>query len=671
MKEAEIRINDAVKIRRPIWDEDHIATTLSAAIDQVGTFPTQQQLRDLNLGALEHAIGRHGGFSAWRVKFGFPNGKKDSGFWQLEKNIANELQADVENIGRLPTSQELKDAGKSTLTLAMSKTGGPNKWRSFFGLDIEKKDMGYWGENDNIELEIRRVIKDNNLSNFPTASQLKSIGETSLSSAISAQGGFFIWREKFGFSGAKKPNGYWRDPINIENEAAQIVEKYEGSLPSQRVLESKGDSSFLQSVKKYYPGGIVALRQKLSRAKLNPSAILASYEECLRLGQTVPFGDFIRGEYSHVLSPASDEIPTLEGVEKSIPRDKRGRILWSQMSQNPQLLKLYIELQVDEFRKTIPGKSIWAILNDVDRKELYLIIKKFYPGGIKALSKEIGTPQPKPGGYWQNPTNIEKEARALVKQGIALDRNLALVNKSTLLFAVNKYYPGGVRKLRENIGLGQSSVPNGYWTLEKIEEEAQKHLEEHGNISSKTLSGQSGFRSAIGKYYPGGLRNLQKTLGLQESRKAKGFWSKEKTEEATLEFFREHGEISQRLFRLNKRFDLIGAMHKYAGGYRQMRRELGIKYDRKPSGYWTPEKIEDEARSIHQKTGRLDFGAFCSVGKRGNYFVLSESYPGGIRALREKIKVCPTSPTEILDNYDQTLDSGTVIPFQEYLKGEK
>lgn len=60
----------------------------------------------------------------------------------------------------------------------------------------------------------------------------------------------------------------------------------------------------------------------------------------------------------------------------------------------------------------------------------------------------------RPNGYWKDVQNIEREARKFLSEGHVLSENELEKNDfSSLVYAISKYYPGGIRALKEKLGI--------------------------------------------------------------------------------------------------------------------------------------------------------------------------------------------------------------------------
>lgn len=311
----------------------------------------------------------------------------------------------------------------------------------------------------------------------------------------------------------KRGDGYWT-PENTEAEVQQFFKEHNDfSVP----LLTKAKKNSLATAVHKYPGGLTALREKLGLApKYKPK----SY--------------------------------------------------WTPEN---------IEAEARQFIDQNPNFTAQALLK-ADRADLAVAAVRKYPGGIRALKEKLGLPVARPHGYWKDPANIEAEARRFIASGKPLIQSaLSRGKMSSLMFAIQNHYPGGLKQLRANLELESYRKPRGYWTPETIEQEALEFYQANGVLTQKTLiqGGKHNLNSAITENYPGAMRGLKEKLGVAGLNKPKGFWTETQIEVEALEFYIAEGILTQQALMNKKRFDLnIAINRKYPGGIRTLREKLGI-----------------------------------------------------------------------------------------------
>ncbi len=88
--------------------------------------------------------------------------------------------------------------------------------------------------------------------------------------------------------------------------------------------------------------------------------------------------------------PQNLEISTSPNFQLEIPRDKRGRIRWSVLEDDPELLKSVIESGARMVMET-HGDLTRSLLIKAERGDLAIAIKRKYPGGLLALKGKLNT----------------------------------------------------------------------------------------------------------------------------------------------------------------------------------------------------------------------------------------------------------------------------------------
>lgn len=234
---------------------------------------------------------------------------------------------------------------------------------------------------------------------------------------------------------------------------------------------------------------------------------------------------------------------------------------------------------------------------------------------------------------------IEQQAGQLLQEAGNLDRSaFRRTGRAALNGAITRYYPGGIFGLKANLGIAAEKSPNGYWTAERIEKEAEDFLNEFGRINQRLLQQKekAGLASAITRQYPGRMYGLKRKLGLPAGQKPEGYWTPERVRLEANEFYQSEGEINQRLLGSKDRQDLLAAIRKYPGRTGQLRTDINIESPRKYN--WTPDEIEKAANEFLNLYGTLS-DSLLKQYKSGLGRAIRKFYPGGIRSLRENLRL--------------------------------
>lgn len=409
-----------------------------------------------------------------------------------------------------------------------------------------------------------------------TKAGLNANGMSNLLSGINRYypGGFRGLKEKLGIA-TSHPWRCWHDPEVIEREARRLTS--EGIGISDKSLRKNGLSGFAASIHRFYPGGSLALKEAL--------------------GITV---------------------------------DSKPRGYWD----DPQVVEA-------ETRKLLEvgNKLTQKSIADAGVSSLGAAIARHYPGGLRKFRQDLGVAdESKPNGYWTE-DQIRNEAKDFFDQhGILRHESLSSYGMSGLSAAITNKYPGGMQRLKQDLGVAITKKYN-HWTAEVIEEDAFKVYQEAGVLTSTVLVGlgRNDLMIAIVRKYPGGLSGLRKKLGIEKGRK---HWTSETVEREVEEFFRESGDISYSLLVDQHRYDLINAIRTYyPGGFQSLRENLGLVPNRKPNGYWTAEQIEKEISDFYMEFGKVTQNLLIDNRRFDLMAAISQYYPGRLTALKRKLGI--------------------------------
>lgn len=180
----------------------------------------------------------------------------------------------------------------------------------------------------------------------------------------------------------------------------------------------------------------------------------------------------------------------------------------------------------------------------------------------------------KPSGYWTDTEAIELAALAFYEeQGWMTQHNLKSKGRSDLWAAIRRYYPGGLKNLRQKLDIPR--IKPVIWSPERIRSEVQDFIAQGNRLGPITLerSGKTELSRAIHRKYPGGWSQLRKDLDLKPLVTT---WTPELIREEALKFFLAEGRITGRLVVLKGKSGLgFAIQNKYPGGWDQLRKDIG------------------------------------------------------------------------------------------------
>lgn len=235
-----------------------------------------------------------------------------------------------------------------------------------------------------------------------------------------------------------------------------------------------------------------------------------------------------------------------------IPRDSRGRIGWRILRRDRQLLSLAIEDQARQILEEVGRLTQRLLAERNRKDLAVAITRHYPGGLRQLKINLGQEPVKKPNGYWQSPENILLEARRFLTTHEVISADLLKRSgNSSLNNAIVSYYPGGTTQLKRDLGIQVSRRPNQFWNEATIEQEARDFYEQHDGLDTSRLSseGRNDLLVAITTKYPNKWPGLYEKLGLQSPQKEKGYWSVARIEQEAQEFYTRYGRLSATLLK--------------------------------------------------------------------------------------------------------------------------
>jgi len=222
--------------------------------DMQGAFPTQ---RTNTTPGLNDLVQQFGGWPYFREKMGAEQWKPEHK-WSLDE-IFKQLKNICITLGRFPKSSEVpNDLLTAIYNCHYIERHDLNWYRDNLGYSIERKSIGYWANDDNIESEILILIKE--YGKFPTNTFLRSIDRSDLASAIQKRkNGFDYWRNKLNHPVVRPIK--WNEST-IEANINEIIKQY-NQFPTNNFLRSINRNDLAGAVSKN--GGYPYFRNKMDK----------------------------------------------------------------------------------------------------------------------------------------------------------------------------------------------------------------------------------------------------------------------------------------------------------------------------------------------------------------------------------------------------------------------
>ena len=194
----------------------------------VGQMPSRDELHAARLSGLSDAVLKHGGFAAIATHLGLTyTASKPNGYWDDFSNVERELLAFIPTHGvkgSMPTAEELRKVGQSTLAAVIQKHGGFSAVANHLGLlYTSHKPSGYWKDFSNVERDLLAFIQtQGTLGKMPTYEALERANLNSLAIAIGKFGGTSVVAHRLGL--------IYDGPEHVTVETATRVERLARSI---------------------------------------------------------------------------------------------------------------------------------------------------------------------------------------------------------------------------------------------------------------------------------------------------------------------------------------------------------------------------------------------------------------------------------------------------------
>ena len=521
-----------IKRTNGYWqDFSNVRKELEKIIEDVGAFPTSSQLIKIGYSGLSTGMQQyHGGIRNVRTKMGYENEFRPNGYWKEWENVEKEIKKLRKKLGHFPSSTEMDKNGLASLSGAIVQYhGGMKEVRKKFGAESNIKPVGYWDNWNNLEKELKLVIKQ--LGHFPTQKELQKLKKSSLTIGIGRHGGFAAIQERMGYEISQRPDGYWKDFSNVQKELEKIVGETE-EFPTQTYLTSNGYGSLNHGIIKYHKG-LTSVRKKLGYGELvKPKGYWKNWKNVKRtlkkivkeLGHFPNRKDFDEKGYSRLPGAILEFHGGMRNVREKLGYEQ-ARVAdgeWKKFSNVKNVL-----LDLEEKLGHFPSQS--EIVNAGYGGLPSAIVS--YHGGLNNVAEKLNkvTKQRKTG-FWTKRRTFSM-CREFFNEFGYFPLQKELDNRKDkyrgLASGINKH--GGADRIRIQLGIGSDRKPDGYWDRETVLEEATKLYSELGYWpKQKELCnmGRNDLVSAISINI--GVAELRKRLGIKVTKVPDGYWSEQR-----------------------------------------------------------------------------------------------------------------------------------------------
>ncbi len=611
------------------WDDfTNVEKALSAYIAEhgiPGVMPTHSELQRAGQSSLSIVITKkHGGVAhvAERLGLQLPSTAKPSSYWDDIAHIElaiREFNEARRMPGVMPTGSELKKAGRTDLASAITNHGGFPALAEQFGLlyTYTAKPDRYWEDFANVQQEILDFNKAQGISGrMPTTIELRDAGRHSLAVAINAHGGFPVVAKRFGLVTKTKPNGYWDDFANLEQELLTFIQEHgkQGVMPTNQEFYAAKRSDLSFAIHKH--GGATTVRERLGLR--TPPKRPGPWDDFSRVEQELY--TFIDTQGTAGVMPTREQLKQAERSDLIAAIDTHGGSFivaqrlrlqltsgnkpngyWDDFSRVEEAIRRF--LATSHNPKKMPTL---AQLKQSGQGDLVSAIAKH--GGIGVVAQRLGlqlSSSSRPDGYWSDFSHVRAELRSFIEEqgNIGIMPTTAQLEDAgygNLLHGIIKH--GGLVVVAQRLGLKNSSTvkPNGYWNdFTHIEQELRQYIHEQGTNgvmptqSELNQAHRQDLINAIRRFH-GGFTVVAQRLGLQQrvSSKQPGYWTDFANVERELKLwiatYGSPGTMpALQVLRMNGQTSLASAIAQH-GGFPAVAQRLGLiyTYTAKPAGYW-------------------------------------------------------------------------------------
>ena len=142
----------------PVWN--NVRKEITRIIEELGHLPKSTELIKIDSGLYSGICRYHGGYNKVREKLGHETIQKSNGYYKDLNNIKRELEPIIEQLGHFPTSNELRKLGESGLSLSFKYHGGFHEVRRKLGYEQLRNEKGYLADFNNFKKELVPIIEE-------------------------------------------------------------------------------------------------------------------------------------------------------------------------------------------------------------------------------------------------------------------------------------------------------------------------------------------------------------------------------------------------------------------------------------------------------------------------------------------------------------------------------
>jgi hypothetical protein len=237
---------------RHAWNSiEDLRPHLDPIVEELGHMPTQTELNERDLGYLIGVIRKFKGTSVVAQSLGYLYEGRN--FYESVEDLRPQLQPIVDELGRMPSQQELKSRGRYALTGIVHRFGGQLKVAQLLGYPYRRSR---WKRIEDLRPQLDPIVEE--LGHMPTQQELEKRGRADLRGAIERFEGRYAVAEALGYPYEERNT--WKEVEDLRPHLKPIVDKLE-RMPTQADLHARGCSYLINAIKKF--GGLAEVAELL------------------------------------------------------------------------------------------------------------------------------------------------------------------------------------------------------------------------------------------------------------------------------------------------------------------------------------------------------------------------------------------------------------------------
>lgn len=283
-------------------------------------------------------------------------------------------------------------------------------------------------------------------------------------------------------------------------------------------------------------------------------------------------------------------------------------------------------------------------LRKIKQNDLAIAISRKW-GGFSKVAKRMGCmPNERPKGYWLKKENVKKELQMIFRKWgrIPSGRELQRMGYSMLSSAIKRF--GKYGEIIRSFGFDYKSPEAiSTWTTKTLKKELSLACGKVDVLPTSSFLHSIGRFDIINAIYSkyDSFLNAAKILNLKyEGRKPSGYWTWERLKNELLPICKRL-DCMPNVNQLKKagRADLVSVINKKGGGFRDVAKKLGYGVQRKPPGYWDNLKnLKRELVPIYRKLGKMPTQDYLTKTGRSDLIGAISKKWGGMRNVISKLQ---------------------------------